>query len=235
MCTSGLVFAAPPEVCNGVLFLPFMIEVRNLRYTYPRRNNTLQFPDFTLQRGEQLLLLGQSGSGKTTMLHLVGGLLRGYTGSLKVDGAELNDLSEAWLDRLRGQKIGFVFQRNHLIAALTAEQNVRLACYLAGVNENKPHIDHLLKELHLDMYRKVRVTELSHGQAQRVAIARALVNKPMVLLADEPTSALDDVNCGRVIRLLSEMAREAQAALLIATHDTRLKEAIPNCIQLTTP
>ncbi len=208
-----------------------MIEARNLSFTYPSRKPLL-FPDFSLQRGQQLLLLGQSGSGKTTLLHLIGGLLRGYAGSLKVDGVELNTLSETRLDRLRGQKIGFIFQRNHLIQALTVEQNIRLAFFLAGVADDKHQTQQVLSELQLEEYRNVRVTRLSQGQAQRVAIARAVVNKPVVLLADEPTSALDDANCARVVNLLIALAAEVQAALLIATHDSRLKEVFSNCIQL---
>lgn len=213
------------------LFLLRMVEVKNLAYTYPG-GSSLRFPDFNLGKGDKLLLLGQSGSGKTTLLHLLGGLLRGYSGSIKVDGVELNSLRETEMDHLRGSKMGFVFQRNHLVHALTVEQNIRLAVWLAGGKENDDHINHLLTQLQLDSKRHVRTARISQGQAQRAAIARAVVNKPVVILADEPTSALDDVNCDRVIRLLTEMAHEVQAALLIATHDNRLKEIIPNTIEL---
>ncbi len=208
-----------------------MIEVKGLSYCY-QGGSSLYFPDFRLQKGEKLLLLGQSGSGKTTLLHLVGGLLRGYSGSLKIEGVELSGLRETELDHLRGRKMGFVFQRNHLVQALTVEQNIRLAVWLAGEKVSDERIGYLLSHLQLDGKRHVRTSRISQGQAQRVAIARAVVNKPVVILADEPTSALDDVNCDRVIRLLTEMADEVQAALLIATHDNRLKEVIPNTIEL---
>lgn len=207
-----------------------MIEVNNLAYTY-KGGNTLRFPDFNLKKGEKMLLLGQSGSGKTTLLHLVGGLLRGYTGSVKVDGVELSTLSETELDHLRGSKMGFVFQRNHLVQALTVEQNIRIAAWLAGT-EDAARIHHLLDYLRLSEKRNVRPARISQGQAQRVAIARAVVNKPLVILADEPTSALDDVNCDRVIRLLMDMASEVQASLLVATHDNRLKQIISNAVNL---
>lgn len=213
------------------LFLLCMVEVKNLAYTYPG-GTALHFPDFNLQRGETLLLLGQSGSGKTTLLHLVGGLLRGYSGSIQVEGVELNSLRETELDHLRGSRMGFVFQRNHLVQALTVEQNIRLALWLAGKKTKDERINHLLTRLQLGGKQHVRPARLSQGQAQRAAIARAVVNKPVVILADEPTSALDDVNCDRVIRLLTDMAHEVQAALLIATHDSRLKEIIPNTIEL---
>jgi putative ABC transport system ATP-binding protein len=208
-----------------------MITVQHLSFAYSQQTR-LTFPDFSLQRGEQLLLLGKSGSGKTTLLHLIGGLLRGYGGSLKIDGVELNQLKETELDKLRGSKIGFIFQRNHLIQALTVEQNLRLAGYLAGKAEASNRIDAILNSLDLLAFKKAHISQLSQGQAQRVAIARAVLNQPVVLLADEPTSALDDENCQRVINLLTEAARQAQAALLIATHDNRLKQVIPNFIQL---
>ncbi len=211
-----------------------MVEVKNLAYTYTG-GSSLRFPDFNLRKGETLLLLGQSGSGKTTLLHLAGGLLRGYSGSIKVDGVELDSLRETELDHLRGRRMGFVFQRNHLVQALTVEQNIRLAVWLAGEKANDDHINHLLTRLQLEEKRHARPSRLSQGQAQRVAIARAVVNQPVVILADEPTSALDDLNCARVIRLLTEMAHEVQAALLIATHDNRLKEVISNTIELKSP
>lgn len=192
----------------------------------------MRFPDFSLRNGEQLLLLGQSGSGKTTLLHLIGGLLRGYEGSIKVDGVELRDLRETELDHLRGTKMGFVFQRNHLVQALTVQQNIRLAAWLGGVREDEQHIHHLMDVLQLTEKRKSPVNRISQGQAQRVAIARAVVNKPVVILADEPTSALDDINCNRVIRLLMDIAHEVRAALLIATHDHRLKSIVANSIEL---
>ncbi|MCS6974910.1 MAG: ATP-binding cassette domain-containing protein [Cyclobacteriaceae bacterium] len=208
-----------------------MIEVSHVSYKY-RGGNLMRFPDFSLRKGEQLLLLGQSGSGKTTLLHLIGGLLRGYEGSIKVDGVELRDLRETELDHLRGKKMGFVFQRNHLVQALTVQQNIRLAAWLGGVREDEQHIHHLMDVLQLTEKRKSPVNRISQGQAQRVAIARAVANKPVVILADEPTSALDDVNCNRVIRLLMDIAHEVQAALLIATHDHRLKNVIANSVEL---
>ncbi|MFD0998926.1 ABC transporter ATP-binding protein [Ohtaekwangia kribbensis] len=209
-----------------------MISVQNLSFQYAA-GNAIQFPDFTVTRGEHCLLLGESGSGKTTLLHLLGGLLRHYSGSLKIEDTELAQLSEASLDRFRGQNIGFIFQRNHLINALTVEKNLMMAPYLAGLKIESERITEVLSGLGLAEKRKSRVTQLSHGQAQRVAIARAVLNKPSIIFADEPTSALDDKNCERVIHLLMDVANQHQSTLLVATHDQRLKDKISNQVRLS--
>lgn len=179
------------------------------------------------------MLLGESGSGKTTLLHLLGGLLRNYAGSVKVDNTELAQLSEASLDRFRGQHIGFVFQRNHLVSALSVEKNLMLAPYLAGLKINTERITEVLSGLGLAEKHKSSVTQLSHGQAQRVAIARAVLNKPSIIFADEPTSALDDKNCDRVIHMLMDVAAQNQSTLLVATHDQRLKDKISKQVKLS--
>ncbi len=199
-----------------------MIEVKGLRFSHIRGRH-LQFPDFHVRRGESFLLLGESGSGKTTLLHLLGGLLGNYAGSIEVDGVSLKNLSQTSLDKFRGQRMGFVFQRSHLIQALTVERNILLSSYLAGLPSKKRTIKEVLESLDLGEKRKSKVSQLSEGQIQRVAIARAIINKPSVILADEPTSALDDKNCNRVIQLLMRVASENQSALLVATHDQRLK------------
>lgn len=208
-----------------------MIEVKNLSFSY-QENRTLSFPDFALEKGEHCLLLGESGSGKTTLLHLLGGLLRGYAGSIQIVGTELSKLSETELDHFRGKHMGFVFQKNHLISALTVEKNLMMAPFLAGIPIQSERIDEVLGQLGMTQTRKLKVTEISHGQAQRVAIARAVLNHPNIILADEPTSALDDSNCKKVIDLLLNIASLNQSTLIVATHDHRLKNKISNQIQL---
>lgn len=202
-----------------------MISIDKLSYSYSPQTS-IQFPDVMIPAGQHALLLGESGSGKTTLLHLMGGLLRQYSGSIKLDGIELSSLSEKQLDHFRGQKIGFIFQRNHLVSALTVEQNLMLAPYLADVAIDKNRIAEVLESLGLSAKRHSKVTALSHGQAQRAAIARAVLNKPALILADEPTSALDDKNCDRVIHLLMEVASANNSTLVVATHDQRVKEKI---------
>lgn len=211
-----------------------MIEVSGLSFNY-NQSNGLAFPDFVAERGSRMLLLGESGSGKTTLLHVLGGLLRQYSGSVKVDGTELSSLSETDLDRFRGQRIGYIFQKNHLISALSVEQNLKLAPYLAGIPISSERIAEVLNNLGLSDKRHSRIQELSHGQAQRVSIARAVLNKPAIIFADEPTSALDDRNCYRVMDLLMNAAAESNSALIIATHDQRLKDRVTRRIELSSP
>lgn len=208
-----------------------MISISGLSFRYSA-DTTIYFPDFSIRKGEHFLLLGESGSGKTTLLHLMGGLLRNYDGYISVGNTELGRLSESALDRFRGQNIGFIFQRNHLINALSVEKNLMMAPFLAGLPLDRNRINETLTHLGLENKRTSKVTELSQGQMQRVAIARALINKPSILFADEPTSALDDKNCDRVIHLLLDAASQNQSTLIVATHDQRLKEKIKNQIQL---
>lgn len=202
-----------------------MIECKDLAFTY-KNSRRITFPDIQITTGEHCLLIGHSGSGKTTLLHLVGGLLRNYNGSLTVEGQELSLLSESMLDSFRGSKLGFIFQRNHLISALTVEKNLVLSSYLASIPLIQNRVEHLLERLGIADVRYAKVTELSQGQAQRVAIARAVINGPSLILADEPTSALDDDSCAQVVQLLMEVATENKSTLLISTHDQRLKDKI---------
>jgi putative ABC transport system ATP-binding protein len=208
-----------------------MIIASNLSYTYTKQE--LTFPNFEIKRGEHTLLLGESGSGKTTLLHLLGGLLRNYNGSINFNSTELNSLSESELDTFRGKNIGFIFQKDHLINALTVEKNILLASYLANGPLNHARLYSILDELSIAEKRFSKVSELSHGQAQRVAIGRALINHPPVVFADEPTSALDDATCDRVISMLLQIASHNQATLVVATHDQRLKGKIERQINLT--
>ncbi|HRG08176.1 MAG TPA: ATP-binding cassette domain-containing protein [Cyclobacteriaceae bacterium] len=208
-----------------------MIRTRSLSYKY-HSEKEIAFGDLNIASGDQFLLLGESGSGKTTLLHLLGGLLKNQQGTIEVNGISISTLSEGELDRFRGKHYGFIFQRNHLLAALTVEQNLLMAPYLAGLNQNKNRVEEVLVQLGIADKKKKRIQELSLGQAQRVAIARAVLNKPSVILADEPTSALDDRSCDRVSELLISVAKQNQATLIIATHDQRLKNRIHNLIQL---
>lgn len=209
-----------------------MITVTDLTFHYSK-SVQLTFPGFTVESGQHLLLLGASGSGKSTLLYLLGGLLRNYEGSIMLDGVKLESLSEHDLDKFRGKRIGFVFQKNHLIPSLTVEQNLTLSPYLAGLRPDKKRVAEMLQMLNIADKRNSKVTELSQGQAQRVAIARAVINHPDLILADEPTSALDDEHCSDVIRLLVDVANSNNSTLVIATHDQRLKDRIPGRITLT--
>ena len=209
-----------------------MVSVSGLSYKFSAAP-AISFPDFTVKSGEHFLLLGESGSGKTTLLHLLGGLLRNYSGSIRINDVALETLNEHRLDKFRGQNIGFIFQRNHLISALTVEQNLMMHSYLAALPIHGARMEEVLRGLGIADKRKSNISHLSQGQAQRVAIARAVISKPSIIFADEPTSALDDRHCDSVISLLIDVANKNQSTLLIATHDQRLKDRIERKIILT--
>ncbi len=209
-----------------------MLTSTQLAFSYPDQK-TIYFPDVHCRRGEQWLLLGQSGSGKTTLLHLLGGLRTAQQGSIKIEDTDLSQLRGSALDRFRGQHIGIVFQQAHFVKSLNVLENLMLAQQLAGLSPSKARVETLLERLHLGHKLKASTYNLSQGEQQRVAIARALVNKPGLILADEPTSALDDQNCEEVVQLLEDQARQENAALLIVTHDGRLKERFERQIVLS--
>ena len=212
-----------------------MLKIANLSYTYQSKAHNsvpIRFPDFQLSDREHCLLLGNSGSGKTTFLHVIGGLLRAEKGWLELNEVQLNQLSQSALDHYRGKHIGFVFQKNHLIKALTVRENLLLSPFLSGEKPDEHRVREVLIDLGLEDKLHARVTELSQGQAQRVAIARAIINKPTMILADEPTSALDDLNCKRAIDLLFAVAAKNNSTLLVATHDQRLKDVFKRKVQL---
>ncbi len=208
-----------------------MLQTQDLTYTY-RRGTPLRFPDLHCAAGEQWLLLGQSGTGKTTLLHVLGGLRSPGSGMVKVAGLSLQSLSRARLDHFRGQKIGIIFQTPHFVRALTVGENLALTQRLAGRAADRRRIQELLDHLNIGHKLNDKPDRLSAGEQQRVAIARALINQPALLLADEPTSALDDHNCERVIDLIERQASEEGATLLVVTHDNRLKAKFENHIYL---
>lgn len=208
-----------------------MVAVSSLEYEY-ESGRPLLFPDFTVEAGKSCLLLGNSGSGKTTLLHLLGGLLRIHKGHVVIAGLDIAKVSESMLDKFRGKHVGFVFQRNHLISALSVKQNLLMAPFLANVPQDDNRLEEVLAQLGLWEKKHAKVSELSQGQVQRVAIARAVLNRPAVILADEPTSALDDYNCQRVITLLMNISKQSGSALVVATHDQRLKSVIPRQVEI---
>ncbi len=209
-----------------------MLQTRGVRHTYDGRRY-LQLPDLDCAAGEQWLVLGQSGSGKTTFLNLIGGLLACREGSLLVNGKAVHKLSGSSLDRFRGKHIGIVFQKNHFIGALNVLENLLIAQRMSGIRPDKARAHQMLERLNIGDKATAHPAQLSVGEQQRASVARALMNRPVLVLADEPTSALDDINCKEVIALLENAAWEEQSTLLIVTHDQRLKDHFPHQIHLS--
>ncbi len=207
------------------------VDVADLRFSYGD-SEALSINRCQLQRGQTMAVLGPSGCGKTTFLHLLAGLIRPSVGSIRVLDQDLSALSGAQLDRFRGQHLGMVFQRFHLLPALTVLENIALAQRLARVPVNTAAIGILLGQLGINEIASQRPSTLSQGQAQRVAIARALVHNPGLVIADEPTSALDNQNAESAIRLLRESAAAIGAALIVVTHDERIRGSLERELEL---
>lgn len=203
-----------------------------MQYAHPGQA-VISFPEIKVQAGQSLLVLGKSGSGKTTLLNLLSGLLTPLRGEVVLNGTKLSALSGQAMDLFRGRNIGIVFQKPHLIAALDVRQNLELAHFFG--KKTGQEIPHLLAELDIAEKAKTSVLTLSEGEAQRVSIARALANSPKLILADEPTSSLDDENAEKVIRLLKTQAAKIGAALVIVTHDQRVKNQISNFLEVKRP
>ena len=208
-----------------------MFAVENLKHAYDGAE-VLNVPEWGAEQGAQWLVSGPSGSGKTTLLHILAGILRPAAGTVGVAGQDLAALPARQLDRFRGQHIGIVLQRLHLIPSLPVMHNLLLAQYLAGLPQDAGRAREVLHALDLDGKERAYPHELSFGQAQRVAVARAVVNRPKLLLADEPTSNLDDARCQQALELLLSMARACNATLVSATHDQRVRARIPRHFEL---
>ncbi|SMG20427.1 ABC transporter ATP-binding protein [Sphingobacterium psychroaquaticum] len=204
---------------------------KDLSFQYPGAP-TLSFPDMTISKHQHSLLLGNSGTGKTTLLHLLSGLSDPHHGTVSLLGQNLFALSSSSRDAFRSQNLGFIFQEAHLLRNLTVLENIKLAQSLAKKRIDKDHIVQLLTTLQLGDKINSLPHQLSRGQKQRVAIARAVINSPALLLADEPTASLDDTNTQLVLDLLFQIADQHGSTLLIATHDKRIKDHFTNAYQL---
>lgn len=208
-----------------------MISTSNVTFSY-NKDQIFHMPDLYCEAGSTILITGDSGKGKTTYLHILGGLLRPTTGTIEINKENMLALSEKNLDKFRGKNIGIVLQKSHFVSALTVLENLEMASWLATGKKNSVRAKKLLEQLDVANQANKLPSQLSIGQQQRVSIARALMNEPKVLLADEPTSSLDDKNAEKVIELLTSLSKEYKAALVIVTHDSRIKEKFINKITL---
>ncbi len=210
-----------------------MLATRSVTFSHSQQR--FQFPDIDLEKGQSCALVGPSGSGKTTLLHLIAGLLTPLSGDIQIVGVDIARLSPAQRDQFRGQQMGIVLQRLHLMSALTVSQNLHLAAKLARCPIPAGRIQQLLQELDIADKADAKPASLSVGQAQRVAIARAVIHQPKLLLADEPTSSLDDTNARRVLTILKDQAERCGAALLVITHDARVKGQLDRSLTISAP
>jgi putative ABC transport system ATP-binding protein len=208
-----------------------MISVRALAHRYGAAE-ALRLPAWQVAHGERWLVLGASGCGKTTLLHILAGLIRPSEGQVGVFGTDILSLPGKQLDAWRGANVGIVLQALHLLKHLSVRDNLRLAQYLARLPQDDARVDEALGALGIGGKARRKPAELSQGEQQRVAIARAVVNRPRLLLADEPTANLDDAAAEAAIALLAEQAGRYGATLVVATHDARVKRNFENKLSL---
>ncbi len=212
-----------------------LLEIHNLRKIYRTPEGetltVLDVPEFALEAEQQLALRGASGTGKTTFLNCIAGILRPNAGRVMIDGTDMASASEGRRDRLRAQNIGYIFQTFNLLQGYTCLDNVLLGMRFG------PGADHgfaleLLERVGLGDRLNYRPGQLSVGQQQRVAVARALANQPKLVLADEPTGNLDPKNARVAIQLVREICGENGAALLLVSHDQAVLEQFDLCRDL---
>ena len=213
------------------------ISVHQLSKTYGEGDiavHAVHDVDLEVERGEVVLIMGPSGSGKTTLLLMLGAMLRPTSGSILINGIDLATTPERRLPALRAHHLGFIFQDFNLLGALTALENVELACNLAGTfgRDAAGRATDLLQHVGLAKRLRFRPDQLSGGEKQRVAIARALANKPTLILADEPTANLDSSHGRGIARLLRELAQEQQCSIVIVSHDDRLRQVADRVLWL---
>ena len=209
-----------------------VVELNKLEFSYDQP--ILRIDHFAVALRESIAVLGPSGCGKTTFMHLIAGLLRPQKGSVKINGSDICLLSEAAVDRVRGQNIGIVFQQLHLVASISVMDNLLLGQRLARVPIDRLFAMELLAQLGIAHLIDQMPGRLSQGESQRVAIARAVAHRPSLLIADEPTSALDRTNAEDALGVLHEITNNNAAALIIVTHDDRVRGCTDRVFDLGT-
>ena len=214
-----------------------IISIDSIDKSFGEGDKLLQvFKNFSLSlhQGETIALVGASGSGKSTLLHIVCGLDRPDSGSVKIQGIDITELNYDERSRLRNMEIGFVYQFHHLLPDLTALENIALPALLAGTNQAEAFQNSSLLLEQVNLFGKENNTpnELSGGERQRVAIARAMSNNPSCLIMDEPTGNLDTKNVENFMTLLMDMVSMRNVSLLIATHDTKVSSRLDRLLSL---
>ncbi len=199
-----------------------MLQISNLRKSFAqpggKRLEILNIPEFKVDAGEQVVLLGRSGGGKTTLLHCISGITRADSGEIWFLGEELTKFSEPMWDRFRAANIGYVFQTFNLLPAFTALENVLLGMSFSNTAADPDYAQALLKRVGLGHRLGHKPDQMSVGEQQRVAVARALANRPRLLLADEPTANIDPANQQGIVDLIKESCAEFDIGLILVTH-----------------
>ena len=214
-----------------------LVESRNLTKQFGEGSEAViavNDVSISIGQGELLVLLGESGSGKTTLISLLGCILRPTSGSLMIDGVEI-DYGNQDLSRIRREKVGFVFQLFNLIPYLTALENVMVAMDIGGIKgqEAEDKARGLLEQVGLPGRLNHRPSQLSGGEQQRVSFARALANDPLIVFADEPTANLDSRNSVSIMELIESLCRERNTTFAVVTHDARLRENANTVIEMS--
>jgi putative ABC transport system ATP-binding protein len=213
-----------------------MLLLENVRKSYLEANGhilpILDIPRFEVASGEQMVLVGKSGCGKTTLLHVIAGISRADSGTIRLDGLDVSTLSEAGRDRYRAAKLGYVFQTFNLLPAFTALENVLLGMTFSHNRRDLARARHLIERVGLAHREHHKPNHLSVGEQQRVAVARALANRPKLLLADEPTANVDPANQQKIIDLIRETCSEEQIALIMVTHSIEVAQQFPRVERL---
>lgn len=216
---------------------PSALRIENLKFRYHRRRRrepwVLDIPTLELARGEQMLLTGGSGRGKSTLLHLICGLMDPVEGETYVDGTPIHSLHGSSRDLFRGKRIGMMFQNFNLLHGFSALENVMIALMFSSIprREHRRRAKDLLAHLGIDHPRR-SPDKMSIGQQQRVAVARSVACDPVLVLADEPTASLDPENAQVAMELIQSICREKNAALLCVSHDPSMCERFTRCASL---
>ena len=208
-----------------------MLKSNSIQFSYDGEKK-FKFPDLNINSGESLLVLGESGVGKTTFIQILAGLLKPSSGSLELNSINYSSLSSKKIDEFRGKNIGMIFQNPHFVRNISIIENLLLSLHLSNQNLDKEYAEDILSQIGLVEKMNNLPDELSQGEQQRAAIALAVIKNPDLILADEPTSSLDDTNCQKIISLLKEQSASKNAKLIIITHDNRLKSQFKKSIIL---
>jgi ABC-type antimicrobial peptide transport system, ATPase component len=199
-----------------------MLQIRELKKTFVQPDGSplhiLDIPEFTVESAEQCVLVGRSGCGKTTLLHVIAGIGRPTSGKVRIDGWDIALMEESEVDQFRAERIGYVYQTFNLLPGFTALENVMLGMTFGRDRADRKRAIHLLGRVGLSHRLTHRPTQLSVGEQQRVAVARALANRPKLILADEPTANVDVGHQQQIVDLIRDTCHEEKISLIMVTH-----------------